>query len=91
MTRCATPRATGHLLLLFSFPPFLTMIHTFKLPLIELYIGRTPFRILHDDDEPEYELEWHPAGSTLYITVPNFPEIDLRFDREVFETCVCTF
>jgi hypothetical protein len=65
------------------------MIHTFRVQLTELYIGRTPLRIHHDDGEPEYELEWHPAGSSLYVTLPgNFPEIDLRFDREVYETLV---
>ena len=65
------------------------VVNSFKVPLTELYIGRTSLRISHDYEEPEYELEWHPAGSSLYITLPgNFPEIDLRFDHEVFEMLV---
>jgi hypothetical protein len=66
------------------------MVHTVKVPLTELYLGTSPLRIPQDDEEPQYELEWHPAGSSLYITVPDFAEIDLRFDREVFEIFVGT-
>lgn len=53
----------------------------------ELFFGETHFYA--EQDKPDiYALQWHEAGSTLYISIKGKDLVDIRMEREVHEVKV---
>jgi len=57
---------------------------TFELPWAHLFLSKTQL-FSPDNASGAYILQWHSAGSTLYITIKDQPEIDLRLEREIID------
>jgi hypothetical protein len=53
----------------------------------EIFFGETHFYA--ESDKPDiYVLQWHEAGSTLYISIKDSDLVDIRFEREVHDVKV---
>jgi hypothetical protein len=53
----------------------------------EIFFGETHFYA--ERDKPDIcVLQWHEAGSTLYISIKDSDLVDIRFEREVHDVKV---